>query len=625
MSSPQALLFRLWKARPLVTLKQGTTLSIRSHVRNTNLSIKSKWQDQGTISMLQSLKGNCADNRDQAKLIIRQEEDRPTSLGRKESHLSITVNASASMMGSSPTNDGSIPPDWESSTTKVTDEGSRIFPEDFTEWTKQPLATLSGLPTDAVLDMESTISGNHQSKNGASSTTCLSLEVPEKINLECEMVQGGSIFIHNKLEGDIRLVTTNGDIYIQKLRGHVLDIQVHGTDNTIFASELLEADTLNLQIAKQGRFRTKRIHARTVDLEFGKTNDHGTATQSTSNKTTTSAAIQELLSLDEDDSGALCDISSLYLSGEANIQVQSTDRDCRTVRIKSNHGHVTIDVTAPLPTLRNEMTGELVPIVDLGGVNGSCEVSIRQPSVERHESDEVDNWTSCRIHFDSISPDTVSPIQVEHGNVNITLDRKVESDLRLVSASNVLSLDMEDLLAEGEDEDDDSLNPLLDQTLQQLDETSTTNGKQDIIIRTKAFTSKYDSEDADTNMRASRWKNLKFVEGWVENKSSEPDSRFDRKIRAESGHLRGGGKIRLEGAAAQALQGFDKKRGSESDSPNEFPRPLVAVAAAGGIAIETLSWLGNIARRYGLDDKRDAKDLGRTATRRGRPLEADEQ
>ena len=53
-------------------------------------------------------------------------------------------------------------------------------------------------------------------------------------------------------------------------------------------------------------------------------------------------------------------------------------------------------------------------------------------------------------------------------------------------------------------------------------------------------------------------------------------------------------------------------------SASSFARPLIAIVGSGGVIVETLSWLGNIARRYGLDDNRDKGDLGRTATRRGR-------
>jgi hypothetical protein len=226
-----------------------------------------------------------------------------------------------------------------------------------------------------------------------------------------------------------------------------------------------------------------------------------------------------------------------------------------------------------------------------------------------------DDWTSCRVHFDSISPDTVSLIQVEQGKVHMTLDRKVESDLRMVSASNAASLDMDDLMGDDDDEDDATN---LQDALRQLDETSSADGRQQISIQTNAFTAKDEESGSD-------WKNIQLVEGWVENKSAEPDSRFDRKIRGESAGLSGGGKIRLEGAAAQALQSFAKDGSEKGGSSNDFLRPLVAVASTREIVVETLSWMGNIARRYGMDDAREKKDLGRTATRRGRSLEPENE
>jgi hypothetical protein len=98
-----------------------------------------------------------------------------------------------------------------------------------------------------------------------------------------------------------------------------------------------------------------------------------------------------------------------------------------------------------------------------------------------------------------------------------------------------------------------------------------------------------------------------LVAGWVENCSNEPDSRFDRG---------GGGKIRLESAARQALSRF----GSETQPANsDYPLLGVVVGGRGRIVLETLSWIGAIARRYGLPDHLPGS-LGRTADRRGRGL-----
>jgi hypothetical protein len=129
--------------------------------------------------------------------------------------------------------------------------------------------------------------------------------------------------------------------------------------------------------------------------------------------------------------------------------------------------------------------------------------------------------------------------------------------------------------------------------LQKLDAKSVSNDESRIHITTDSFTARVDDNND--------YQNIHYVDGYVENKSNEPGSRFDVKM---------GGKIRLEGASEQALDGFS--------ASEDVVRPLVAISTNGSIELESLSWFGAIARRHGLDEKRD--DLGRTASRSGRPL-----
>ena len=556
------------------------------------------------MSLLQKLRPGSKE----AELTIRNEKDRTTSLGRAESHVSIQLNPKG-------TSSEGIVFDWDSNRDSkkeniekqvIFDDGS-ILP-DSDDWLSPPsgfrrmeyLGGISHITKDKV-----------EESNDAVSEASLFLEVPEKVNIECDLLLGGSIFIHSKVEGDIRLMTTNGDVHVKKLRGHSIDIEAQGPNNSIFSSDLLEAQSLNLRLPGKGRLRAKRIHASTVDVQMG-----------SDKSLRDSSEDQASHSLyDNDDGGSLCDISSLYLSGDASIRVHSVNRENQAVRIKSNHGPVLVETFVPKPSAKNEMTGEVLPNVEMGGVNGSCEIFVRKMQDDGDgdgDGDDDDNWTSCRVHFDSISPDTVSLIQVEQGKVHITLDRKVESDLRMVSATNAASLNMDDLMGDDDDEEDTIR---LQEGLRQLDQTSSANGRQEISILTKAFTAK----EEESPESGSDWKNIQLVHGWVENKSAEPDSRFDRKIRGESSGLSGGGKIRLEGAATQALQSFAKDSSGKGESSDVFLRPLVAVASTREIVVETLSWLGNIARRYGMDDTRETKDLGRTATRRGRSLEQENE
>jgi hypothetical protein len=106
-----------------------------------------------------------------------------------------------------------------------------------------------------------------------------------------------------------------------------------------------------------------------------------------------------------------------------------------------------------------------------------------------------------------------------------------------------------------------------------------------------------------------------YARGTMKNCSGEPDARSD---------VRGRGKINVDGAASQALHGFQRggKQPSSSSSfsptsyaPPPILPPLLAVATDGIIELESLSWFGSIARRYGLEEEESKKDVGRQASR----------
>jgi hypothetical protein len=574
-------LLRHWLSQSLPALKQGSTLSIRSSIKNTNLTIRSQWRDDGHLSMLQKLGKGAVE----ADLSISQEMDRTTSMGRDESHILVQLKPKEMQLEFSPKtetlhiNQDTIPePVLEKKV--ILDDGTIL--SDSAEWLPPP----PGLRRIEYSDRVALITKD-EADDERESETSLCLDVPEKVNIECDLTHGGSISIHSKIEGDVRLLTSDGDVIVKKLRGHAIDIQAQGAGNTVYSSDLLEAQSLNILIPSPGRLRAKRIHASSCNIRIGNRDSVAPSPSSSS----------ELL--DNDDAGSLCDISSLYVTGDANIQVRSSDDTKQAVRVKSHHGHVLVDASSPVPTAINEMTGARLPVVDMSGVNGSCEVFIQDDKSEKHQ----DDWVSCHVHFDSVSPDSVSILKADMGNVHVTVDRKVESDLRLLAASNASTVDVDTLLL---DEDDDDDYDELKEMLRRIDESSKARNGKMITIQTKAFTEKDENQDLKLS-------NCEFVDGWVENKSAEPDSRFDRKLRGDTGSM---GKIRLDGAANQALQGFATTEKEKSS----FARPIVAITSTGEIVLETLSWLGNIARRYGLDDKKDKEDLGRTATRRGRPL-----
>jgi hypothetical protein len=144
-----------------------------------------------------------------------------------------------------------------------------------------------------------------------------------------------------------------------------------------------------------------------------------------------------------------------------------------------------------------------------------------------------------------------------------------------------------------------------------------------ISIETDAYIDKdYDSLDVEVEqtLESPHCGMVQYTQGTMSNRSGEPDARSD---------IRGKGKINVDGAALQALQGFQsgKKQSSSSSSSSSTSSsssllPLLAVATDGGIKLETLSWFGSIARRYGLDaTEADSKkvellgSLGRQARR----------
>jgi hypothetical protein len=574
-------LLRHFVSHPLPMLKQGSTLQIRSSIQQTNVSIRSQWRDDGQLSMVQKL-GHVGSV--EADVIISKEKDKMTSMGREESHVLIQIQPKGMMIHR---DDDTLQPQTHPRAKDLSDEKKVILDDgsilpDSEQWSHLPEGFRRIEYSDDIAHI------TDENIDIPEQETLIELEVPEKVNLECDLSNGGSITIHNKIEGDVRIFTTDGDVMVKKLRGHSIDIHAEGPGNSISSSELLEAESLNIVLPYHGRLRAKKIHANKCDVNLGKESDDASVNSSSD-------------LFDDDDVGALCDISSLYVTGEAFISVKSSNKSKQAVRVKSHHGHVVVEVTGPKPTAKNEMIGSILPLVDMGGVNGSCEVLIQG---DASTTSDDDGWTSGHVHFDSMSQDSVSVIKADLGSVNITVDRKVESDLRLVSASNAAAVDV-DTLVEESDDDGDSCDEIKSM-LSEMDQSAGTKEEKMIKIQTKAFTDR----EVDLGL-----KNCEYVDGWLENKSEEPDSRFDRKIRGTSNSGASVGKIRLEGAQDQALQSFQKKSGSST-----FQRPLLVVSSTGEIVIETLSWLGNIARRYGMDDNRDKENLGRTATRRGKSL-----
>lgn len=440
------------------------------------------------------------------------------------------------------------------------------------------------------------------------------MQVPEKLNVHCDLTYGGNISVQGKLEGDIHLSTTQGDIRVTKLRGHNIDLKVSSSVTTddrqstsssslppapsiIYASDLLEAANLNIETT--GRVRVKQIHGTTINIVANGMED---------------APHQQMIDIleeDADDEGSIVDISALFVGGDggATIQVEDHVISRRAVRVKSNHGPLLVktrNLTGPSET--NIFTGERYPAIELGGINGQCEVQ----SIQNVTPDNQ-NGKSCMIHIDSLSPESVSLVVVDGGgDIALTVDRKVEVDVRLLSLAGTRA---DSLIESGEllaDEEDDEMVVKVLQELPGESHSTTATGTLDderIHVSTKAFTRKPLCFQADS---------VSYVEGYVLNKSAEPDSRFERRTRHDRGSI---GKISLDGAADQALKRFTAPNENENNNASDDPsRPLFAVVGTGEVSLETVSWLGAIARRYGLNEKGTV--VGRTASRRGRQLES---
>ena len=409
--------------------------------------------------------------------------------------------------------------------------------------------------------------------------------VPEKCNLTCHL-ERGDIEITSKLEGDASLSTSDGNISVSKLRGHSVSLSTEGCSSAstgiIFVKKAIEARTVD--IATPTRIRAQMINGSSVRISA----------------LTKSVSMEG--KLDADDGGAAIDIGSLYVSSGASVDDSAAELTVRgpalndkLVRVKSSHGHLSVDARLPIPR-----TCDKHPLVDLGGVNGSCDVLVEASCGDKSEGSFRSNAESAavRCHFHSITPESISSVTCRGklGETSITLDRKLECEIRLLSVDKLpAAIDAEHLL------ELDDHGGEIEATVKRLKENLLAREKQSslpvppaICIETEAYDDDYTSIDDGVSMKL----------GCVRNRSEEPDSRFDRAQ----------GKINIDGAASQALSGFQTQKTGPAGGFDS--QPLLLVAADGGVKLETLSWFGSIARRYDMEE--NSRDLGRQATRSSR-------
>jgi hypothetical protein len=626
----------------------------------TNVVIIPEWRDSGHVELVQSFPPPHADACElipEIEMAVTREEDTKTPLGRYEPHLSIRLSPTPAPKPA-PSDDTPPPsPDTahhylpSKAIERVMLDDGTIHP-DSQEYTSLPrgMKRVEYHDGTAHITQADKADASSQSNEAAAgegrdslssldaAANVLTIRIPEKINVNCDLrgatdgvSGGGSIAVRGKLEGNVRLLTCGGgDVSVTKLRGHVIELESIGngvsgetTSPSILVRDLIEAQSLT--VACTGRFRAKQIHGRSISIDV---NHRGSPNGNDS------SSLDTPIGADSDDELSLVDVGALFVSGGrgiddasagggggASIRVRgdpspSTVRR-RAVRVKSHHGALEVFAESLCrPSDVDPYTHQTYPLVELGGVNGSFEVTIQDATAAPPASFPRQEWTSCKVHVDSLHPESVSLVTSDQGDLALTLDRKAETDLRLLSTSSSSTLrEAGAALAEEDDSD------LLLRVLQHLPRDPPSNDNKQaprISVLTAAFTCsgrRYESDDGS----------IAYREGFVENKSHEPDSRFDRRTQ-------GKGKIRLDGAAAQALQGFVSRPnevGGQATSAHEgataatstAERPLVAVASTGNISVETVSWIGAIARRYGLDDD-SHRGLGRTASRRGRPIAA---
>ena len=478
------------------------------------------------------------------------------------------------------------------------------------------------------------------------------LTVPEKSNVTCILTKG-NIHVMNKLEGDVHLKTASGDIKVSKLRGHNVTlnncfIQMNNSNfdvddkesnlisssscssppGVIFVQKGIESQAV--RISSSNRVRARMVNGSDVSVHVVVPQKFATIDNTVKND-------QNIIDkLDEDDAGFRIDIGSLYISGgskcEARLDVDELDSSTNgLIRIKSSHGHVMAhaktkhnneSLAAAMQLCRND---SYHPLVDLGGVNGSCDVNLEiigndsDVNTLSHATQKSDCEDSnekpvmTRVHFDSLSPDSISTIKSSHlvgkageAMVNVTVDRKVEADIRLLAlnidkSESMSKIDM-DLLTSDELDDVASALLNLNEYVHKDGNCIAAKTTESIYIETESF------DPMTENKMLPDSQCFDYKQGTIRNRSGEPDSRFD--IRSSPSPSRG--KINIDSAASQALSGFQ----GFFENDDDCHLPLLAVATNGKIKLETLSWLGSIARRYGLEE--GGQELGRTASRRPR-------
>ena len=572
-----------WQSIPIPDMTQGSRLIVRKkdhHHIPIQLIIQPQWRDDGNVELKQRYTTSYDDHgnevfyecRMNVDVITSEEEEQEEVLSGLPGSSDVTIDVNLNFVKKQ------VGDNYVSAESKdravVGSRGSR--PDSYDD-------SLSG--DGDIEDEEEGKSGSSElllSRNKPLPTIQLLAKVPEKLmSIRAQFGNENDDLIDitsGKLEAHSFVDLSARDIYVKKIRSDRVSVDAA---SQIHVARQIEADQLDIAIndckrseGEYGRLRAKMISARSANILVENLNNDYNLVQN------------DIKKLDDDDGMASVDISSFYITGDegAVVTVKGNDNLNRKVRIKNNHGHVCVFVDGKAQHSNESEVdeyGQEKAMVELGGVNGSCDVQFSSIVDENdHGNKTMDSFQSVKIHFDSLAVVSISSAHSTTGNIELTFDRKIESDLRLMSSPNTQNLDIDAMVSECQ-------RTVLSE-VNKFDTTISTNISQhtgQINIMTDAF----NAQDLPLKNR-----HIKYVQGYLKNISNEKESRFD--VKQKSNAL---GKIDVSNAADQALKTF----GSSSKNPSHI-RPLVLAATDGNVCVESLSWIGAITRRYGIEGRK---------------------
>ncbi|GMH90323.1 hypothetical protein TL16_g11733 [Triparma laevis f. inornata] len=368
---------RGWKSISLPTLNL-LTISVdptsfpHPDLTNVVLTLNPTWREDGHIEFEQSLSKACVE------LDVTVTEQSVPNIKGSNDNSHILIHIAPRTPFAEPSN----------STAKPLDE----FPDQFSEPTgfgnKQDEEQWPSLPysADSKKAPPTNISTS-LNENSDVPTTLITLSLPQKLHLEADLPIG-DVNVTDKIEGDTSLVTGGGAINVVKLRGHNITLKTPGP---IYVSKLIEAETAILN--SETRLRAKLINGKNVQINVDTSRSRSRPPTSPTKR-------------DDDDSGCLVDIGSLYTNDDSipaaiNVVRNPSDKSpVANVKVKGNHGHIKVVTNSvDLEGVEDEH-GNVIPAVELGGVNGACEVLIhevrtsdneegKREDVERERSDDT--------------------------------------------------------------------------------------------------------------------------------------------------------------------------------------------------------------------------------------------